>query len=91
MSLNYTHFSVHCGGCGHNSRPAPSPREGIRRVLSGEFASCVSCNAIFVNVRVPKRPLVEAVARTLSSLHASIELVEYSGKPPRALGFVRVS
>lgn len=89
--LGYTHFSVHCGGCGHNSRPAPSPREGIRKVLAGEFTKCPSCKAPFVKIRVPKRPLVEVVARTLSPLHAIIELSDYSGKPPRALGFVRVS
>lgn len=89
--MNYTHFSVRCGGCKHVSRPAPSPREGVRKVLAGEFTKCPSCGAEFVKVRVPKRPLVDAVVRTLPSLHAIVELVGYSGNVPKALGFVRVS
>ena len=89
--MRYTHFSVHCGGCGYNARPARSPREGVRKVLAGEFAKCPSCKAEFAKIRVPKRPLVETVARTLATLHEIVELVGYTGNVPKALGFVRVS
>lgn len=89
--MRYTHFTVHCGGCSYNARPAQSPREGVRKVLSGEFSECPACKAKFVKIRVPKRPLVEDTLRTLPSLSAIVELVSYSGTVPRALGFVRVS
>lgn len=89
--MTYMLFSVRCGGCNYVARPAPSPREGIRKVLSGEFTKCPSCKADFAKIRVPRRPLVEAVARTLSSLHERVELVDYVGNVPKALGFVRVS
>ncbi len=79
-------FSVKCGQCGHHSRPDPSPRHGILKVLKGEFDTCRKCGTKFTKIQVPNRPLVQKLMAELSNLSSAVEIVEYARNVPRAYG-----
>jgi hypothetical protein len=80
-------FSVRCNVCGHSNRPAKSPREGIRKVLTGEFRFCHKCNSEFTKIVVPNRPLVEEVRLGLN-VAPRVEIVGYNDCIPKAQGFI---
>ena len=85
-----TKFTVRCAQCGHTNRPSPSPFEGVRLVLSGAFSRCLECDAEFVEIRVPRRPLVDKLLAILGGkISPKVQIFPYSGKVPRAKGVVK--
>ena len=83
----YTTFTVVCKSCGHKNRPAPSPRLGVQKVLSGEWNTCRACGVEFNTISVPKRPIVTSALHLVNNVSPRVKVLEYSGRVPQAMGF----
>lgn len=60
----YVPFYVNCSGCGKKNRPHPSPRQGVRLVLLGEFNTCRHCGKP-LTIGLTDRPLVRQVLEAI--------------------------
>lgn len=63
----FRNYYVRCG-CGHRNRPSKSPRETIRRILTGQLGTCRGCGKQLRCTLLDRTtPLIEAVRRELQA------------------------
>jgi hypothetical protein len=84
----FTGFMVHCQDCGHHSTPARSLKEGMRRILAGEFTSCRGCGKEFAEIHVPDRPLVRQIQTELGRVSQIVRIVDHIPGTMPARGFI---
>lgn len=77
-------FDIRCAKCGKINML--EPREGIRKVLEGDFIACRRCRTEFNKISVPNSPVVAEIVKEYLFISDRVNIYPYTGNDPIALG-----